>query len=68
MFDVVWVLVGFVVGMIITSIFVPPITKKKLVPDVQNPEMVFRNPKIENGCFRARAYQVACTSTIDILN
>lgn len=68
MFDVVWVLVGFVVGMIITSIFVPPTTKKKLVPDVQNPEMVFRNPKIENGCFRARAYQVACTSTIDILN
>jgi hypothetical protein len=68
MFDVVWVLVGFLVGMIITSIFVPPTTKKKLVPDVQNPEMVFRNPKIENGCFRARAYQVACTSTIDILN
>lgn len=68
MFDVVWVLVGFVVGMIITSIFVPPTTKKRLVPDVQNPEMVFRNPKIENGCFRARAYQVACTSTVDILN
>lgn len=68
MFDVVWVLVGFVVGMIITSIFVPPMTKKRLVPDVQNPEMVFRNPKIENGCFRARAYQVACTSTVDILN
>ena len=68
MFDVVWVLVGFLVGMIITSIFVPPTTKKKLVPDIQNPEMVFRNPKIENGCFRARAYQVACTSTIDILN
>jgi len=68
MFDVVWVLVGFLVGMIITSMLVPPTTKKKLVPDVQNPEMVFRNPKIENGCFRARAYQVACTSTIDILN
>jgi hypothetical protein len=39
-----------------------------MVPDVQNPELVFRNPKLENGCFKARAYQVACTSTVDILN
>jgi hypothetical protein len=68
MFDVVWILIGFVVGMTITAVFVPPTMKKKVIPDVQNPDLVFRNPKLENGCFKARAYQVACTSSIDILN
>jgi hypothetical protein len=68
MIDVVWILIGFVVGMTITAVFVPPTMKKKVIPDVQNPDLVFRNPKLENGCFKARAYQVACTSSIDILN
>ena len=68
MFDVVWILIGFVVGMTITAVFVPPTMKKKVIPDVQNPDLVFRNPRLENGCFKARAYQVACTSSIDILN
>lgn len=68
MFDVVWMLIGFVAGMIVTCVFVPPTNRKKMVPDVSNPELVFRNPKVENGCFRARAYEVPCTSSVDFLN
>ena len=54
--------------MIVTTIFVPPRTSKKMVPDIKNPDMVLRNPKLENGCFRAAAYEVQCTDGIDFLN
>jgi len=68
MFDVLGVFLGFLSGMIVTTVFVPPTTHKKLVPDVNNPNLVFRNPELENGCFKARAYQVPCTSEYDFLN
>ena len=68
MFDIVWMLVGFVAGMIVTCVFVPPMTRKKMVPDISNPDLVFRNPQTANACFRARSYQVPCTSSIDFLN
>lgn len=68
MFSILWVFGGFLVGMIITTIFVPPQTKKKMVPDIKHPSLVFRNPDIENGCFRAVAYPVQCTDSIDFLN
>jgi len=68
MFDILWLFVGFLVGMIVTTIFVPPRTTKKLVPDIRKPDMILRNPKVENGCFRADAYEVQCTDGIDFLN
>jgi hypothetical protein len=68
MFDILWIFGGFLVGMIVTTIFVPPRTTKKLVPDVRKPDMILRNPKVENGCFRADAYEVQCTDGIDFLN
>jgi len=68
MFNILWVFGGFLIGMTVTTIFVPPQTKKKMVPDVRNPAIVFRNPDIENGCFRAVAYPVQCTDSIDFLN
>ena len=68
MFDILWLFVGFLVGMIVTTIFVPPRTTKKLVPDIRKPDMILRNPKIDNGCFRADAYEVQCTDGIDFLN
>jgi hypothetical protein len=68
MFNILWVFGGFLVGMTVTTIFVPPQTKKKMVPDVRNPAIVFQNPDIENGCFRATAYPVQCTDSIDFLN
>jgi hypothetical protein len=68
MFDILWIFGGFLVGMIVTTIFVPPRTTKKLVPDVRKPDMILRHPKVENGCFRADAYEVQCTDGIDFLN
>jgi hypothetical protein len=68
MFDILWLFVGFLVGMIVTTIFVPPRTTKKLVPDIRKPDMILRNPKVDNGCFRADAYEVQCTDGIDFLN
>lgn len=68
MFDILWLFVGFLVGMIVTTIFVPPRTTKKLFPDIRKPDMILRNPKVENGCFRADAYEVQCTDGIDFLN
>jgi len=68
MFDIIWIFGGFLVGMIVTTIFVPPRTSKKLVPDIRKPGMILRNPKVENGCFRAAAYEVQCTDSIDFLN
>lgn len=68
MFDIFWIFGGFLVGMIVTTIFVPPRTTKKLVPDIRKPDMILRNPKVENGCFRADAYEVQCTDGIDFLN
>jgi hypothetical protein len=68
MFDILWLFAGFLVGMIVTTIFVPPRTTKKLVPDIRKPDMILRNPKVENGCFRADAYEVQCTDGIDFLN
>jgi hypothetical protein len=68
MFHILWVFGGFLVGMIVTTIFIPPQTKKKIVPDINNPALVFRNPDVENGCFRAKSYPVQCTDTIDFLN
>jgi hypothetical protein len=68
MFDPAYVLIGFVVGMLITSVFTPPVNKKRLFPMIDNPDMVFQNPNIENGCFRAKAYQVSCTAETEVLN
>jgi hypothetical protein len=68
MFDVLWVFLGFLAGMIVTTVFIPPRMKKKLVPDVKNPRLILRNPEVENGCFRARASEVSCTAEHDFLN
>lgn len=68
MFDPAYVLIGFVIGMLITTIFDPPVNKKKLLPDIHNSQIVFRNPSVENGCFRTKAYQVSCTAETEVLN
>jgi hypothetical protein len=67
MFDPAYVVVGFVIGMLITTIFVPPVMVKKMYPDI-NSSTVMRNPSVENGCFKTRAYQISCTERISLLN
>ena len=68
MFDPVFVIIGFLVGLLVTSIFVPPTASRKLYPDIHNQDLVLKNPGVENGCFRVKAYQVPCTENISQLN
>jgi hypothetical protein len=68
MFNIIYVFAGFLVGMIITTVFIPPMTRKKLLPDVRDPSKILKNPVVENGCFRAKAYQISCTAEVDALN
>jgi hypothetical protein len=66
--DPLYVIFGFIVGMLVSTIFVPPTSLKKFYPDVHNPDIVLKNPGTENGCFRLKAYQVSCTENITQLN
>lgn len=68
MFDPVFVIIGFLVGLFVTSIFVPPISNKKMYPDIHDSDTIMRNPQVENGCFRVKAHQVSCTENISQLN
>ncbi|NBR61147.1 hypothetical protein EB118_12980 [bacterium] len=68
MFDPICVIFGFVVGMLVSSVFVPPTSTRKFYPDIKNPNMILKNPGSENGCFRLKPYQVSCTENITQLN
>lgn len=66
--DPVYMLYGFLTGMIVASIFMPIATEKRLIPEMGNEHMTFRNPNNANGCFRVKSYRVSCTDEIDLLN
>lgn len=67
MFDPVFVIFGFVVGMLVSTVFIPPTNVKKMYPDLHS-ERILKNPDVENGCFRLVKYQVSCTENITPLN
>jgi hypothetical protein len=68
MFDCWYIFAGFLVGLVVTSLFVPPNMNKKLLPDPKRPELVFKNPKVDNGFFQVRSIEVPCTKETDSLN
>jgi hypothetical protein len=68
MFKTWYVFLGFVVGMIIASLFVPPTSNLKMLPHPKEPNRVFKNPKVENGFFQVKCIEVPCTSETDSLN
>jgi hypothetical protein len=68
MFTAWYVFAGFLFGMIICSVFVPPTMNTKMLPDPSRPELVFKNPKVENGFFQIRCIEVPCTAETDSLN
>jgi hypothetical protein len=63
-----YVFVGFLVGMIVASVFVPPTMNRKMLPDPSRPNLVFKNPKVENGFFQVKSIEVPCTHETDSLN
>lgn len=68
MFDLLYIFAGFLVGMLITTVFIPPTINKKRMPDPARPDIVFKNPKVENGFFHIRSIEVPCTGEVDSLN
>jgi hypothetical protein len=68
MFDLWYIFAGFLVGMLITTVFIPPTMHQKMMPDPARPNLVFKNPKVENGFFNVRSIEVPCTGEVDSLN
>jgi len=68
MFQPWYLFAGFVFGLLIACVFVPPVSNKKMLPDPSNPDLVFKNPGVENGFFQVRSIEVPCTSETDSLN
>jgi hypothetical protein len=63
-----YVFAGFLFGILVSSVFVPPAANTKMLPDPKRPDMVFKNPKVANGFFQIRSVEVPCTSETDSLN
>lgn len=59
---------GFLFGLIITSVFIPPDMNNKMLPDPKHPNIIFKNPKVANGFFSVKSIEVPCTSETDSLN
>jgi hypothetical protein len=68
MFALPYVFGGFLVGLLLVSIFNPMEMKVKLMPDVHNPDSVVFHDGIKNGCFHIRPYEVPCPMETDSLN
>jgi hypothetical protein len=68
MFNPLYMFAGFLFGLIVTSVFVPPAMIHKMLPDPKKPNLVFKNPKVDNGFFSIRSVEVPCTNETDSLN
>jgi hypothetical protein len=68
MFNVWYVFAGFVAGLFVCSVFVPPGQNTKMMPDPSRPNTVFKNPSVSNGFFQVKSIVVPCTSEVDSLN
>lgn len=68
MFSAWYVFAGFVVGMMVCSIFIPPVQSTKMLPDPARPNLVFKNAKVDNGFFQVKSVETACTNEVDSLN
>ncbi len=68
MFNPLFMFAGFLFGLVVTSVFVPPNMNRKMLPDPKRPDLIYKNPNVENGFFSIRSIEVPCTSETDSLN
>ncbi len=68
MFNPFYVFAGFLFGLVVTSVFIPPDMIKRMLPDPKQPNLVFKNPKVDNGFFSVKSIEVPCTNETDSLN
>lgn len=64
MIEIRWVAAGLIVGMLLSSVFVPPTRKLKTVPS-PNDSSVYHT---ETGCVRFVSEEVPCVQGADSLN
>lgn len=59
-----WVFVGAVSGLLIVSVFVPPVRKEMYLP-LPNDKGIFRTP---SGCVQFKTEEIPCSSDATSLN
>ena len=59
-----WVVAGVIVGMLISTVVIPPTRKQASVPQPHDPSVY----TTDTGCVRFEAMEVPCSSEPDSLN
>lgn len=67
-FSIALMFVGFLIGMLLVSIYEPVALKKRVLPDVSKPPIIMKQESINNGCFRMIPREVPCPAEYDSLN
>lgn len=60
--------VGFVVGMLLVSIYQPVALRKRVLPDIRKSPVVMKQESVDNGCFKMIPREVPCPAEHDSLN
>jgi hypothetical protein len=64
MIHLLWVVSGLIVGLLISTVFIPPTRKEKVLPSPFDPNTYHT----ETGCVRFVSEEVPCTQEPDSLN
>lgn len=59
-----WTVAGLIVGLLLSTVIIPPTRKKKSLPQ-PNDSSIYHT---ENGCVRFEATEVPCVQEADSLN
>ena len=64
MFSSIWIFIGFLTGMLVVAVFVPPARKETNLP-TPNDNLKYHT---ESGCVKFKTQEVACTPKTTSLN
>lgn len=59
-----WVIAGVIIGMLISTVIIPPTRKQPTIPQPHDPAVY----TTDTGCVRFEAVEVPCTQEPDSLN
>lgn len=64
MIQLTWVVAGVIIGMLLSTVFIPPTRKVPTVPSPHDADVYHT----ETGCIRLRAVEVPCTQDTESWN
>lgn len=64
MIELTWVIAGVILGLLISTVIIPPTRKMKVLPSPHDPNSYHT----DTGCVRFISEEVPCTSEPDSLN